>query len=83
MQVEQGTAQDTDPNHKRTKVSHEQATASKQASMSSLQDTAGHSLLIAANKNRYMIIHQPDSLTVSRMLQSYTHKVAFGTLFMQ
>ncbi len=51
MQIEQGMVQDTEPSNKRTKVSHEQANASNQASMSSLQDTAGHSLLVAENKN--------------------------------
>ena len=85
MQVEQGTAQDTEPSNQRTKVSHEQANASNQASLSSLQDTAGHSLLVAENKNRYMIIYQSESLTPSYMcmLQSYTHKMAFGILFVQ
>lgn len=83
MQIEQGTAHDTEPSNNRTKVS--QASASNQASMSSLQDTAGHSLLVAENKNRYMIIYQSESLTPSYMcmLQSYTHKMAFGILFVQ
>ncbi len=46
MKFEQETARDTKSSNKRTKVSHEQANASNQASMTFLQDTAGHSLLV-------------------------------------
>jgi len=53
MQVEQGTAQDTESGNKRTKMPHEQATASNEASMSFLQDTAGHSLLVAVKAVEY------------------------------
>ncbi len=84
MHIEQGTTQDTEPSNKRTKVSHEQANASNQICMSSLKDTAGHSLLVAENKS-YIIIYHPDLLTTSYMctLQSHTHKVPFGILFVQ